>query len=63
MVTKPMKVSQDQEFIDSKRWKCIKSPSGAHHWMIRCGQMTCKHCGENRSLGSENPIWSNSRPK
>jgi hypothetical protein len=39
-----MKVSENQEYFTSDRWKCSKSPSGAHHWIIKSDQMTCKYC-------------------
>ena len=40
----------DKEYIDSGSWKCDKSPSGAHHWIINEDQMECKYCKENRRV-------------
>jgi hypothetical protein len=42
--------AKNKEYIDSGRWKCDESPSGAHHWIIIHDQMTCKHCAENRKV-------------
>jgi hypothetical protein len=47
-----MKASENKEFIASDRWKCEKSPSGAHHWIIDCHQMTCKHCSCSKPVTS-----------
>ncbi len=52
-----MKVSDNQEFMASDRWKCSKSPSGAHHWIIHGGQMTCKYCHDNKPVNM-NPLRS-----
>jgi hypothetical protein len=46
------KVSENKEFIASDRWKCEKSPSGAHYWMIDHRQMTCKHCSSIKQIES-----------
>ena len=40
----------NKEYIDSGRWKCNKSPSGAHYWIIIHDQMKCKHCNEHRQV-------------
>jgi hypothetical protein len=40
----------NKEYFDSLRWKCEKSPSGAHHWIIKYDQMTCKYCTETRPI-------------
>ncbi len=39
---------REKEYIESGRWKCAKSPTGAHHWHITEDQMVCIHCKENR---------------
>jgi hypothetical protein len=39
-----MKMSENREYIESNRWKCNQSPSGAHYWIIRSQEMTCKYC-------------------
>jgi len=40
----------NKEYIDPGRWKCEKSPSGAHYWIISQDQVSCKHCAENRQI-------------
>ena len=39
---------ENEEYLKSDRWKCQKSKTGAHHWIIlnRTGQ--CKHCNLNK---------------
>jgi len=56
-----LRSSQDKEFIISERWKCEKSPSGAHHWIISNHNMICKHCSmckelDNNRFGRTVPI-------
>jgi hypothetical protein len=46
----PMKSSGDKEYLISGRWKCEKSPSGAHHWMVARYEMTCRYCNDNRQM-------------
>lgn len=38
------KTSGDREYVASGKWKCEKSPSGAHYWIVLHNQMTCRHC-------------------
>ncbi len=45
----------NKEYFDSLRWKCDKSPSGAHHWIIKYDQMTCKYCREIRQVATPSP--------
>jgi hypothetical protein len=40
----------DRDYVDSGNWKCGKSPTGAHHWVISQSEMTCKHCTETRQV-------------
>lgn len=56
-----MKVSGDQEFMASNRWKCIKSPSGAHYWIIQGYQMTCKFCDFSKAVDTRR--YGLSKPK
>ncbi len=42
--------SSNQEYLDSGKWKCDKSPRGAHHWIIKYDQMTCKYCAQTRQI-------------
>ena len=53
-----MKVSGDREFIASNRWKCEKSPSEAHHWIIHHYEMTCKYCNCVKSINTDRFGWS-----
>jgi hypothetical protein len=54
---KSMKISGDQEFMASDRWKCSKSPSGAHYWIIQSGQMTCKYCELSKPMDAQRYGW------
>lgn len=40
----------DREYVRSGRWKCDKSPTGAHHWVERSpnGIFICKWCFDVR---------------
>ena len=40
----------DKIYYKSGRWKCDKSPSGAHYWLVRTHDMECKYCHEVRQL-------------
>jgi hypothetical protein len=52
-----MKASGDREYLASDRWKCGKSPSGAHYWIIRTYQMTCKYCDERKLASATSFSW------
>ncbi len=58
MGQKSTRVSDNQEYITSERWKCEKSPSGAHHWIIDCGQMTCTYCNYSKDINANLFGWS-----
>jgi hypothetical protein len=47
-----MKVSENREYIESNRWKCDKSPNGAHYWIIYTQQMTCKYCSYCKQMNT-----------
>lgn len=55
MRTGATNASDNREYFSSNRWKCEKSPSGAHYWIIVAYEMTCKYCKNNKSL-STNPV-------
>jgi hypothetical protein len=55
MRTGATNTSDNKEYFSSDRWKCQKSPSGAHFWIIIAYEMTCKYCKNNKSLNT-NPI-------
>jgi hypothetical protein len=52
-----MKASGDKEYFNSERWKCGKSPSGAHYWIIHAYQMTCKYCDEKKLANATSYGW------
>jgi hypothetical protein len=54
----PMKVSENQEYMASDRWKCLKSPSGAHHWIVESAQMTCKYCESSKTMDTQQHRWT-----
>ena len=58
MAARSIKVSENQEFMASDRWKCSKSPSGAHHWIIQRGQMTCKYCDYSKPVDMNRYGWT-----
>ena len=58
-----MKVSGDKEFIASNRWKCDKSPSEAHYWIIHSYQMTCKYCNFSKPVNTDRFGWSKPEEK
>jgi len=41
----------DRKYVESGRWKCKESPTGAHHWVeLESGKFTCKYCLESRVI-------------
>ena len=38
------------EYTLSGRWKCEKSPSGSHYWIITGATQKCKFCKEIREV-------------
>jgi CRISPR/Cas system-associated exonuclease Cas4 (RecB family) len=38
------------EYLAEEQWRCSKSPTEAHYWVIVSQSMTCKYCSENRDL-------------
>ena len=40
----------DKEYLESGRWKCEKSSTGAHHWIIVGKKAECKYCLELKHL-------------
>jgi hypothetical protein len=52
-----MKASGDKEYLTSDRWKCDKSPSGAHYWIIHSYEMTCKFCSEIKPVNATGFGW------
>jgi hypothetical protein len=58
MGQRSMKVSEDKEFITSDRWKCEKSESGAHFWIIQSYEMTCKYCHNTKQVNTNRFGWT-----
>jgi hypothetical protein len=52
-----IKVSENREYLESDRWKCKKSPSGAHHWIISGQQMICKYCDSCKQINASGSGW------
>jgi hypothetical protein len=38
------RVNYYQEYMDNGTWKCEPSPTGAHKWDVKVGEMTCYYC-------------------
>jgi hypothetical protein len=62
-VQRSIKVTDNQEYMASDRWKCSKSPSGAHHWMIHSGEMICKYCELIKPMDTKRYGWTKSETK
>lgn len=50
---------KDEVYVREGKWKCSKSPSGAHHWIVSGGKveakvvsypMHCKYCKEKKTI-------------
>jgi len=48
--------SSFEAYVKSGEWRCDKSPTGAHHWIISDGSQRCVHCGCVKSLKSK-PVF------
>jgi hypothetical protein len=57
------KPSGNEEYLTSGRWKCEKSPSGAHHWIILQNEMTCRYCECSKQVVPGGTGHSASAPK
>ena len=44
------------EYIKSGRWKCEKSQSGSHYWIITGATMNCRFCKEIREVQGIRPL-------
>ncbi len=42
--------SNHDAYIKSGAWKCPKSATGAHYWIITHEMMRCKYCPEERRI-------------
>ncbi len=45
-----MKTGQYPEYLANGEWKCRKSPTGAHYWLIVNEGMTCRYCSKHKDL-------------
>lgn len=43
-------------YLAEGQWKCVKSPTGAHHWIVTGHNMTCKHCSVHRDLSPKTAV-------
>ena len=41
---------QDKEYVESDRWKCEKSLTGAHWWVGHGTQLECVFCYEVKEI-------------
>jgi hypothetical protein len=44
------------EYLAEEQWRCSKSPTEAHHWVVVRQNMTCKYCSESRDLSLKTVI-------
>jgi hypothetical protein len=44
------KTNYRTEYLAEEQWRCSKSPTEAHYWVIVRQSMTCKYCSESRDL-------------
>jgi hypothetical protein len=58
-----MQLSENREFIASDRWKCGKSPGGAHYWMIQNYLMTCRYCNNSKEIKKDSVGWTKTEVK
>ena len=56
-----MKMFENKAFIASDRWKCDKSPSEAHYWIVHSYQMTCKYCNYSKPVNTDRSDVPNPR--
>ena len=45
-----MRKDTHNDYVQAGLWKCDKSPTGAHHWIVVSFNQTCKYCGSSRDL-------------
>ena len=53
----PLARKEDKEYLESGNWKCSKSPSKAHYWLISDGDMKCKYCSEVRDVDHDIQLY------
>lgn len=41
-----------QEYLSRKKWKCSKSPTGAHYWKGDETCLICEYCGKKKDIDS-----------
>jgi hypothetical protein len=52
-----MNLSENREFIHSDRWRCEKSPGGAHYWIVHNFEMTCRYCNSRKETDGAGVGW------
>jgi hypothetical protein len=50
------KASYHAEYLAEEQWRCSKSPTEAHHWVVVGRRMTCKYCSESRDISLKKVI-------
>jgi len=50
------KANYRAEYLAEEQWRCSKSPTEAHHWVVVRQSMTCKYCLESRDLSLKTVI-------
>lgn len=52
MVDTPRMSQKHRKYIEAKLWKCLISPTGAHHWIETSppGTYKCKWCHKEREF-------------
>lgn len=38
------------DYVQSGRWKCEQSPTGAHYWIGDSRMIKCKYCGKEQKI-------------
>ena len=54
------KAQYHAKYLAEGQWRCNKSMTGAHCWVVIRQSMTCKHCLVNRGLSLETAMPYNS---
>jgi len=39
-----------QKYLQGKSWKCSKSKTKAHYWIVDDDMFKCKYCGEQKKV-------------
>ena len=39
-----------ENYLNSDVWKCKKSPTGAHYWIVGADKMRCQYCKKTKPV-------------